>query len=156
MKTIKKAIVSVFDKSGVIEFVKTLINEYGVEILSTGGGPTMIRAAAKNFPDVIVIPDSKYYKGIIKELKANNGAISDKTRANLAQQVFTIMADYNATIVNYLKNYYYPDEKMGTQLVKIFEKLQDCRYGENWDQAAAYYRDVNAKHGLHDLKKLGG
>ncbi|MHA1982628.1 MAG: bifunctional phosphoribosylaminoimidazolecarboxamide formyltransferase/IMP cyclohydrolase, partial [Promethearchaeota archaeon] len=210
MKTIKKAIVSVFDKSGVIEFVKTLINEYGVEILSTGGtgrlleenginyikissytespemfdgrvktlhpkieggilyrrtnskdvedaekynippidmvvcnlyqfkeaisrpditlsealemidigGPTMIRAAAKNFPDVIVIPDSKYYKGIIKELKANNGAISDKTRANLAQQVFTIMADYNATIVNYLKNYYYPDEKMGTQLVK--------------------------------------
>ena len=116
----------------------------------------MIRAAAKNFPDVIVIPDSKYYIDIIKELKVNNGAISDKTRADLAQQVFTIMADYNATIANYLQNYYYHDDKMGNHLVKVYEKMQNCRYGENWDQAAAYYRDVNAKYGLHDLRKLGG
>jgi len=248
MKRIKRALISVYDKTGVLDFIRTLIYEYGIEILSTGGtgrlleengidyikissytespemfdgrvktlhpkieggilyrrsnskdvedatkynippidmvvcnlyqfkeaisrpditlaealemidigGPTMIRAAAKNFPDVIVIPDSKYYNDIIKELKANNGAISDKTRADLAQQVFTIMADYNAAIANYLQKYYNPNDKMGNQLVKVYEKLHNCRYGENWDQAAAYYRDVNAKYGLHDLKKLGG
>jgi len=242
MKKIRRALVSVYDKTDIVNFTKTLVDEFGVEILSTGGtgrlleengidytgspemfdgrvktlhpkieggilyrrsnkkdvedaekykippidmvvcnlyqfkkailrpnislsealemidigGPTMIRAAAKNFPDVIVIPDSKYYKDIIKELKANKGIISDKTRADLAQQVFTIMADYNAAIVNYLRHYYYPDEILGHQLIKVYEKVHDCRYGENWDQTAAYYRDVNTNHGLQDLKKLGG
>ena len=70
------------------------------------GGPTMIRAAAKNFPDVIVIPSAKHYDVILKELKDNNGAITDKTRATLAQEVFAIMADYNAAIANFLQNYY--------------------------------------------------
>ncbi len=247
MKTIKKAIVSVFDKSGVIEFVKTLVNEFGVEILSTGGtgklleengidyvkisdytespemfdgrvktlhpkiqggilfrrnidkhvqdaqnynilpidmvvcnlyqfkeaiekpdttleealdlidigGPTMIRAAAKNFPDVVVVPSSKYYDQILNELR-DSGGISDKIRANLAQDVFTIMADYNAAISDYLQKYYNPEQIMGENFTKIFEKVQDCRYGENWDQAAAYYRDLSMKYGLHNFKKLSG
>ncbi len=248
MKKIKKAIVSVFDKSGVLEFVKVLTTEYGVEILSTGGtgklleengikfikisdytespemfdgrvktlhpkieggilyrrslerdvedaqkynvppidmvicnlyqfkeaiakpditlsqslemidigGPTMIRAAAKNFPDVVVVPSSKHYDSIIAELRENNGAISDKTRATLAQEVFTIMTDYNAAIATYLQNYYNPDDKMGNTIIKIYEKVQDCRYGENWDQSAAYYRDLSTKYGLHNLIQLGG
>ncbi|MCK4381142.1 MAG: bifunctional phosphoribosylaminoimidazolecarboxamide formyltransferase/IMP cyclohydrolase [Candidatus Lokiarchaeota archaeon] len=247
MKTIKKAIVSVFDKSRVIEFVKTLVNEFGVEILSTGGtgklleengigyvkisdytefpemfdgrvktlhpkieggilfqrnnkkhiqdaqnynilpidmvvcnlyqfkeaiekpdttleealelidigGPTMIRAAAKNFPDVVVVPSSKYYDQILNELR-DSGGISIKTRANLAQDVFTIMVDYNAAISDYLQKYYNPDQIMGENSIKIFEKVQDCRYGENWDQAAAYYRDLSMKYGLHNFKKLSG
>jgi len=247
MKTIKKAIVSVFDKSGVIEFVRTLVNEFGVEILSTGGtgklleengidyikisdytespemfdgrvktlhpkieggilfqrnnkkhvqdaqnynilqidmvvcnlyqfkeaiekpditleealelidigGPTMIRAAAKNFPDVVVVPSPKYYDQILNELR-DSGGISDKIRANLAQDVFTIMADYNAAISDYLQKYYNPDQIMGENFTKIFEKVQDCRYGENWDQAAAYYRDLSTKYGLHNFKKLSG
>lgn len=247
MKTIKRAIVSVFDKSGVIEFVKTLINEFGIEILSTGGtgkllekngieyikisnytespeifggrvktlhpkieggilfrrnvdqdiqdaekynispidmvvcnlyqfkkaiakpdttldealelidigGPTMIRAAAKNFPDVVVVPNPKYYDQILNELR-EFGGVSDKTRAKLAQDVFSIMADYNTAIANYLQKYYNPDLMMGKQLIKLFEKVQDCRYGENWDQAAAYYRDISSKYGLHNFKKLSG
>jgi len=247
MKSIKRAIVSVFDKSGVIEFVKVLVNEFEIEILSTGGtgklleengidyikisdytespemfngrvktlhprieggilfrreiskdvqdadkyniqpidmvicnlyqfkeaiakpnttleealelidigGPTMIRAAAKNFPDVVVIPSPKYYDKILKELR-DSGGISDKTRAKLAQDVFTIMADYNASIANYLQSYYNPNLIMGGHLIKVFEKVQDCRYGENWDQTAAYYRDSSSKYGLHNLKQISG
>jgi phosphoribosylaminoimidazolecarboxamide formyltransferase/IMP cyclohydrolase len=120
------------------------------------GGPTMIRAAAKNFPDVIVVPHPRYYKDIISEMKQYNGAVSDKTRALLAQEVFFIMADYNAAIASYLQSRYQPDVKFGKNYLKIFEKVQDCRYGENWDQAAAYYRDLSAKYGLHNMKQLGG
>ncbi|MBY8985535.1 MAG: bifunctional phosphoribosylaminoimidazolecarboxamide formyltransferase/IMP cyclohydrolase [Candidatus Lokiarchaeota archaeon] len=248
MKKIKRAIISVFDKEGILDLVKVLTNEFGVEILSTGGtgrllekngikfikiseytespemfdgrvktlhpkieggilyrrnwekdnedakkynippidmvvcnlyqfkeaiskpdiqleealemidigGPTMIRAAAKNFPDVIVVPHASYYDKIIKELKENNGQITDKTRATLAQDVFAIMADYNAAIASYLQNYYNPDIKMGKQIIKIYEKVQDCRYGENWEQSAAYYRDTSAKFGLHNFEQLGG
>ncbi len=247
MKPIKRAIISVFDKSGIIDFVKVLVNEFGIEILSTGGtgklleengieyikisdytespemfdgrvktlhpkieggilfrrgknkdnqdaqkydippidmvvcnlyqfkeaiakpdttleealelidigGPTMIRAAAKNFSDVVVIPNSKYYNLILSELR-ESGGISDKTRAILAQDVFTIMADYNAAISSYLQNYNNPDEIMGGSLIKTFQKVQDCRYGENWDQVAAYYSDLTSKYGLHNLEKVSG
>jgi len=247
MKAIKRAIVSVFDKTGVINFVKALVDEFNVEILSTGGtgklleanginfikisdytqspemfdgrvktlhpkieggilyrrdldkdvqdakkynispidmvvcnlyqfkeaidkseltlenalelidigGPTMIRAAAKNFPDVVVVPSSKYYDQIIDELK-DSGGISDKTRATLAQDVFMIMTDYNAAIANYLQKYLNPDLIMGKAFIKAFEKVQDCRYGENWDQAAAYYRDLSSIYGLHNLDKVSG
>ena len=248
MRKIERAIVSVFDKKGLLEFVKALVNEFGIKILSTGGtgrllkkngikfnkiseytgspemfngrvktlhprieggilyrrlnekdvedaekynvppidmvvcnlyqfkeaiakpditlmealemidigGPTMIRAAAKNFPDVVVVPSSKHYENIIKEMRDNKGAISDTTRASLAQEVFAIMVDYNAAITNYLQNYYNPDLKMGKYLIKVYEKVQDCRYGENWDQAAAYYKDLSMDQGLHRFKQLGG
>jgi len=119
------------------------------------GGPTMIRAAAKNFPDVVVVPNSKHYDKIISELK-ENGGISDKTRANLAQEVFAIMADYNAAISNYLQSYYSPDQVMKPYIFNAYEKIQDCRYGENWDQAAAYYRNLSCNYGLHNLIQLGG
>ena len=119
------------------------------------GGPTMIRAAAKNFPDVVVVPNAKYYSLIIKEME-QLGGISDKTRADLAQEVFTIMADYNATIANYLQSYYHPDQVMKTNLFNTYEKVQDCRYGENWDQAAAYYKNLSCDYGLHNLNQLGG
>ena len=128
--------------------------EKALELIDIGG-PTMIRAAAKNFPDVVVVPSSKYYDQILNELK-DAGGISDKTRALLAQEVFTIMADYNATIANYLQKYYNPDQIMGKLLIKAFEKVQDCRYGENWDQVAAYYKDLSSIYGLHSLKKVSG
>jgi phosphoribosylaminoimidazolecarboxamide formyltransferase/IMP cyclohydrolase len=120
------------------------------------GGPSLLRAGAKNFPDVIVVPHSKYYSQIIKELKENDGKITDKTRAMLAQDVFAIMADYNAAIASYLQNYYNPEIKLSNQIIKIYEKVQDCRYGENWEQAAAFYRDTSSKYGLHNFEQLGG
>ncbi len=119
------------------------------------GGPTMIRAAAKNFPDVVVVPNPSYYDQILDELR-EHGGITDATRAKLAQEVFIIMADYNAAIANYLQKYFHPDLIMGKYFIKIFEKIQDCRYGENWDQAAAYYKDISSKYGLYNFKKLSG
>ena len=119
------------------------------------GGPTMIRAAAKNFPDVVVVANSKHYDKILNELN-EVGGISDKTRATLAQEVFAIMADYNAAISNYLQGYYNPDQDMKPYLFNAYEKIQDCRYGENWDQSAAYYRNLSCNYGLHNLIQLGG
>ena len=112
------------------------------------GGPTMIRAAAKNFPNVVVVPDARHYDKIIEELE-QLGGISDETRAILAQEVFTIMADYNAAISNYLQSHYHPDQIMKTNIINVYEKVQDCRYGENWDQAAAYYKIRSSEYGLH-------
>ena len=86
------------------------------------GGPTMIRAAAKNFPDVVVVPNAKHYDEIIEELE-QSGGISDKTRAKLAQEVFTIMADYNAAISNYFQSYYNPEQIMKTNLFNIYERM---------------------------------
>ncbi|MBN1214869.1 MAG: bifunctional phosphoribosylaminoimidazolecarboxamide formyltransferase/IMP cyclohydrolase [Candidatus Lokiarchaeota archaeon] len=132
----------------------TTLNE-ALEMIDIGG-PLMIRSAAKNFPDVVVVPNPNYYDSIIKELRENNGKISDNMRASLAQDVFTIMADYNAEIANYLQKYFNPNIKLNNTIIKIYEKVQDCRYGENWDQAAAYYKDTSAKYGLHSFKQLGG
>jgi phosphoribosylaminoimidazolecarboxamide formyltransferase/IMP cyclohydrolase len=119
------------------------------------GGPTMIRAAAKNFPDVVVVANTKHYDKILTEIK-ELGGISDKTRANLAQEAFAIMADYNAAISDYLQSYNSPDQIMKSYIFNAYEKMQDCRYGENWDQAAAYYRNLSSEFGLHNLIQLGG
>ncbi|QEE17821.1 bifunctional phosphoribosylaminoimidazolecarboxamide formyltransferase/IMP cyclohydrolase [Promethearchaeum syntrophicum] len=253
---IKRALVSVYNKSGLVDFVKQLVNDFGIEILSTGGtarilqeagipitfvsdytqspemfdgrvktlhprihggllmrrdnqndvedakknnilpidmvicnlypfkdaitkegttleeaiemidigGPTQIRAAAKSFPYVTVIPTPKSYKSVIKEMYENEGKISLKTRMNLAQHVFSIMSLYDATIANYLSVIY--KEKYGTNeniskelpdiIHKTYEKVQTCRYGENWEQKAAYYKDPNSNAGLQNLEQLHG
>ncbi|MHA1147776.1 MAG: bifunctional phosphoribosylaminoimidazolecarboxamide formyltransferase/IMP cyclohydrolase [Promethearchaeota archaeon] len=129
--------------------------ERSLELIDIGG-PTMIRAAAKNFLDVIVIPGVEYYDKVLSELRENKGSITKRTRMILAQEVFTIMADYNAAIANYLQKNYNPDVLLPNSIIKVYEKVQDCRYGENWDQAAAYYKDISCKYGLHNMKQLGG
>ncbi len=111
------------------------------------GGPAMLRSAAKNFKDVAVVTSPKQYPKIIEELKQNKGAVTDKTKAQLAVEVFALTSDYDASIVNYLR------ENLGTgklkepkfcltqQLVLKFDKIQDLRYGENPHQQAAFYED---------------
>ena len=66
------------------------------------GGPTMIRAAAKNFKDVVVVCNPNDYSHIIREWDENDG-ISYETRKNLSQKVFALMANYNKSISDYLK-----------------------------------------------------
>ena len=66
------------------------------------GGPTMIRAAAKNFKDVVVVCNPNDYSHIIREWNENDG-ISYETRKNLSQKVFALMANYNKSISDYLK-----------------------------------------------------
>ena len=109
------------------------------------GGPSMLRAAAKNHQGVAVVVDPADYAAIAEELKAGNGALGPTRRFELAKKVFTHTAAYDAAISNYLtgldaegKRHEWPD-----RLTLQFEKAQEMRYGENPHQSAAFYRDAN-------------
>jgi phosphoribosylaminoimidazolecarboxamide formyltransferase/IMP cyclohydrolase len=108
------------------------------------GGPTLLRAAAKNHEGVTVVVDPADYPLLLEEMKANGGAVTPQTRFRLAKKVFSHTAAYDAAISNYLtaldgagKRLQWPE-----RLTLQFEKLQDMRYGENPHQAAAFYRDA--------------
>ncbi|MGB7543666.1 MAG: bifunctional phosphoribosylaminoimidazolecarboxamide formyltransferase/IMP cyclohydrolase [Burkholderiales bacterium] len=106
------------------------------------GGPSMLRAGAKNYPGVAVVSDPADYPALLAEMKASGGAVSEATRFALATKVFTHTAAYDAAISNYLTGIgagrpaVFPGH-----LTLQFEKAQDMRYGENPHQAAAFYRD---------------
>ena len=96
------------------------------------GGPTMIRAAAKNFKDVVVVTDPKDYEEVISEWDNNDG-ISFESRKKLSQKVFSIMADYNKSIASYLS-------EDGNSLHEYsFQKSTSLRYGENPHQSATLF-----------------
>ena len=93
------------------------------------GGPTMIRAAAKNFKDVVVISDPNDYSRVIDEWE-NEGGISYEFRKELSQKVYQLMADYNLSIAHYLKDITPNSHQYN------FEKSESLRYGENPHQTA--------------------
>ena len=103
------------------------------------GGPTMIRAAAKNWQDVAVIVDPADYEKVLAELK--NGELSRDTKFELAGKVFEHTAAYDALIANYLRKQRGADLFPETFTV-TYEKVQQMRYGENPHQAAAFYKEV--------------
>lgn len=98
------------------------------------GGPTMLRAAAKNHQYVTVIVDSNDYATVLEELKAN-GATTFETRKKLAAKVFRHTASYDAYISNYLTEEEFPEN-----LTLTYELKQTLRYGENPHQKAAFYK----------------
>ncbi|MBQ8509610.1 MAG: bifunctional phosphoribosylaminoimidazolecarboxamide formyltransferase/IMP cyclohydrolase [Clostridia bacterium] len=104
------------------------------------GGPTMLRAAAKNYQDVSVIVDPADYKTVIDELKAN-GSVSVDTNLKLAYKVFNHTAAYDTLIQSYLRKEtgsdIFPDK-----LSLTYEKVQDMRYGENPHQRGAFYKEI--------------
>ena len=103
------------------------------------GGPTMIRAAAKNFKDVAVISDPNDYERFIEEWE-NQGGITYKFRKELSQKVFQLMSEYNSSIANYLKD-------ISSNIHHYnFHKSESLRYGENPHQTADLYTFSNLKH----------
>lgn len=256
MKRIERALVSVFDKRGAVDFARRLHEEFGVEILSTGGtaralseagvpvvqvsdytgapelfegrvktlhpkieggilfrrgnprdveqarthdvppidlvacnlypfeavvsrpgatfeealemvdigGPTMVRAAAKNHPDVVVVVDPDDYERVLRTMRENGGGVPGKIRLELAAKAFVATAQYDAAIASYLSRFAgtIPGPAGGSvppfpgSILKRYVKVQECRYGENWDQPAAFYRDADAPFSVADLKKLQG
>lgn len=107
------------------------------------GGPTMVRAAAKNYQKVAIVTDPQDYSLLSEELAANHGSISLATRFKLAQKAFTHTASYDSAISNYLTSLDancqckdFPDS-----LNLNFNIAQHLRYGENPHQKAAFYRD---------------
>ncbi|MDO4942369.1 MAG: bifunctional phosphoribosylaminoimidazolecarboxamide formyltransferase/IMP cyclohydrolase [Lachnospiraceae bacterium] len=119
------------------------------------GGPTMIRAAAKNYQDVAVVVDPADYDKVLSELK-EEGEVSLDTKFYLMQKVFAHTSNYDTMIANYLKKER-GDDSLPETLTMTFEKVQDMRYGENPHQKAAFYREIGKKTGsLVDAVQLNG
>jgi phosphoribosylaminoimidazolecarboxamide formyltransferase/IMP cyclohydrolase len=128
------------------------------------GGPTMIRAAAKNHGAVAVVTDPGQYAGVLAELRAGGGTLSAATRARLAQEAFRRTAQYDAAIAAYLRS---PEaaasvaprapEEFPHPLRLEAERALTLRYGENPHQTAAFYRPVGGPAlGLGAAKQLHG
>jgi len=222
LRPVRRALISVSDKTGIVEFARTLTS-HGVEILSTGGtfklltengvnaievsdhpkihggilarrgiddavmaandieaidmvvvnlypfantvanpdctmedavenidigGPTMVRAAAKNHKDVTIVVNAKDYDRIINELNDNNGATKFETRFDLAIAAYEHTAQYDGMIANYFGKMVpdYSDNAEEVEDSKFprtynlqFSKKLEMRYGENSHQQAAFY-----------------
>lgn len=118
------------------------------------GGPSMIRAAAKNYSSVTVIVDPEDYSTVIEELK-NNGDTSDDTRRSLARKVFNYTAYYDTLISNYFNQL--DDELFPDKLTLAYNKNAELRYGENPHQKASFYDEVgDTKGSLKDMTQLHG
>jgi len=102
------------------------------------GGPSLVRAAAKNFDDVLVIVDPKDYDLVLEELKGKK--VRKELKQNLALKAFEHTARYD-TIINQYFNEKFGKEKFPDILNLTFKKKQDLRYGENPHQKAAFYVD---------------
>ena len=105
------------------------------------GGPTMVRAAAKNYHDVTVITSVNQYSELIKQLQANKGSTSLNFRKQMSQTAFSETAYYDSVICNYfnkLSETYFPQKKV--VYGNLIEKL---RYGENPHQESAVYSKKN-------------
>jgi phosphoribosylaminoimidazolecarboxamide formyltransferase/IMP cyclohydrolase len=125
------------------------------------GGPSMLRSAAKNHRSVAVICNPERYPQVIEELKRNNGSLSEDLLRDLANEVFKRTSLYDGIIYEYLNQQ--ANKPTGQQpsgfpqeLMLVFEKIQDLRYGENPHQQAAFYREKGKSKGLIKLRQLQG
>jgi phosphoribosylaminoimidazolecarboxamide formyltransferase/IMP cyclohydrolase len=106
------------------------------------GGPSMLRAAAKNYRSVAVLVNPQRYTDIIGELEANDGALSLDTRLSLAKEVFQHTTYYDSMIASYFRELVKKEEDEFPQyLTSGWEKIETLRYGENPHQKAAFYKD---------------
>ena len=108
------------------------------------GGPNMIRAAAKNFENVVVIVNPERYEEVLDELR-ENGEVSEKTRARLATEAFEYTAKYDWLVHKFLERESLAFGNFPEILNLRFHKIQDLIYGENPHQKAAFYKDPYVK-----------
>jgi phosphoribosylaminoimidazolecarboxamide formyltransferase/IMP cyclohydrolase len=121
-----------------------------VEMIDVGG-PSMLRAAAKNFAHVAPVSSPAHYDEVLAELR-EHGEVSAETRRRLAAEAFAATARYESAIASWFASGDFPET-----LLLSFEKVQELRYGENPHQSAAYYADANAeRHLLSNVEQLGG
>ncbi len=109
------------------------------------GGVSLLRAASKNYRDVIVITDPKDYSLILEEMNKNDGELSQETRMRLAVKAFSVTSTYDRHIGNYLYQYTLDRKDTAKAFPPAFHlryrKLKDLRYGENPHQEGAFYMD---------------
>jgi phosphoribosylaminoimidazolecarboxamide formyltransferase/IMP cyclohydrolase len=109
------------------------------------GGPSMIRAAAKNYHDVGIVVDPSQYPAILAELRTNGGALTLETRERLAAAAFARTAAYDRAISRYFANRLEPSALPAVLDLHV-ERKQTLRYGENPHQKAAFYVEPNYPH----------
>src|SRR3954466_9816552 len=118
------------------------------------GGPTLIRAAAKNFPFSAVVVRPESYDAVLDELRRADGRLSLQTRRSLAMEAFAYTARYDAAIARWFAE---REDDFPTQYTRSFEKVLDLTYGENPHQRAAYYAETAARtHLMSMVSKLHG
>ncbi|MEG2108959.1 MAG: bifunctional phosphoribosylaminoimidazolecarboxamide formyltransferase/IMP cyclohydrolase [Clostridium sp.] len=115
------------------------------------GGPTMLRAAAKNFKDVVVLSDKADYERVMEEIN-NEGEVSLNFKKKLAGKVFNLMSAYDGAISNFLLE----DEEYPEYLSVSFRKKQGLRYGENSHQSAAFYESTTVDGAMNTFDILNG
>jgi phosphoribosylaminoimidazolecarboxamide formyltransferase/IMP cyclohydrolase len=118
------------------------------------GGPTLIRAAAKNHQYTAVVVSPESYDAVLEELGETGGRLSDRTRESLATEAFAYTARYDIAISRWFAE---REEDFPSQYARSFEKVLDLSYGENPHQRAAYYAEVGTRtHLLSMVAKLHG
>ena len=106
------------------------------------GGPSMIRAAAKNFQDVAVLTSPEDYSAVLQALQAGKGILDQEVLFGLSRKAFLCTARYDAQVAQHLSTAWpsSSESSFPTNLFMDFEKISDLRYGENPHQKAAFYR----------------
>jgi phosphoribosylaminoimidazolecarboxamide formyltransferase/IMP cyclohydrolase len=125
------------------------------------GGPSMIRAGAKNYQNVAVVTDPSDYAKVLNELKMSDRSLSGHTTFSLMLKAFERTAQYDNVISSFFSNLAAehktkPDWSAPSNLLLSFEKLQDLRYGENPHQKAAVYRDIQSRSCIATAKLAAG
>lgn len=119
------------------------------------GGPSMIRAAAKNYQYVTVVTDPGKYQEVARRLR--DGAVDEAYRLQLSAEAFRHTAEYDTFISTYLQNKAGVKEAFPERFLLLAEKQQDLRYGENAQQRAALYSCFgNDEHGVGQAVQLTG
>src|SRR3989344_1048538 len=170
------ALLSVSNKVGIVDFARTL-DTLGYRIISTGGtaktltdqglnvvpiqditgnpesidvgGPTMVRAAAKNFKNVLVVVDPNDYESVAEALSV--GSVDNELRQVLAAKAFGHLSFYDAQIARHLSLERFPNE-----IVVPARRSIELRYGENPHQKSSVYFEPNTNSPLANLQHLGG
>jgi phosphoribosylaminoimidazolecarboxamide formyltransferase/IMP cyclohydrolase len=118
------------------------------------GGPTMIRAAAKNFAFSAVVTRPESYDAVLQELEDADGRLSLGTRESLAAEAFSYTARYDTAIARWFVEL---QEDLPPLLMSAYEKVTDLAYGENPHQRAAYYAQVGARmHVMSMVRQVAG
>ena len=119
------------------------------------GGPSMVRSAAKNNKYVGIVVEPGDYPLILKEMKGNEGSLSQETRSSLATKAFHHTANYDTVISGYLSSL--TEQDFPNHIFAKFQKKEVMRYGENPHQKAAFYVDETKKgNGLGNAVQLQG
>jgi phosphoribosylaminoimidazolecarboxamide formyltransferase/IMP cyclohydrolase len=144
---------------------ETVTVEEAIENIDIGG-PSMIRSAAKNFEDVVVIVDPADYQAVADEMDSNNGTVSQRSRFILARKAFGMTSSYDAAIADFLVDSILIDEDeslvvertaaLPKRLTLFAAKEMGLRYGENPHQRAALYRVAGWEGGTASAEKIQG